>query len=145
MALLSPCAFSPSATLHPDISTLVCTPVESARRQLKSTPRLWLPCIAAKDSNNSQNGSHASVAVALAANSPCARRLGVSFFSASPLFPDASTEFFESFFTHLIGFSECDPSCAAAAAPDPAGPCAAACSAPNVSELCTTKSTIAKM
>ena len=74
---------------------------------------------AARQSANSRNDAHASVAMTFAGNSPWACRLGVSFFSASLLAPGASVEFLESFLTHLIGFRECELSCAAAAAPVP--------------------------
>src|SRR5580704_19396436 len=86
------------------------------------------------------NDAQASLTVVLAANRPWACRLGVSFFSASLLLPGASVEFFGSFLTHLIGLSERELSCAAAAAPLPAGPCAAARSAPTVKEIDTPKS-----
>ena len=66
------------------------------------------------------NGAHASVAVALAANTPCACRLGVSFFSMSVLFPEVSVEFLESLLTHLIGLTECELSCTTSDAPAPA-------------------------
>src|SRR6202040_1042262 len=102
MALFRFWVFSPSANLQPDTSAPVCTPVTSARRQLKSTPRLWLACRAARHSLNAVNGAHASVALALAAKIPRACRLGVSFFSTSLLLPRVSVEFLD-FLTHLIG------------------------------------------
>src|ERR1700688_435861 len=52
-------------------------------------------------------------------------------------------EFLESFLTHLIGLRECKLcglSCVAADAPAPAGPCAAALSAPASKEIETPKS-----
>src|SRR5207245_10340055 len=101
---------------------------------LKSNPRLWLACSAATHSFNAVNGAHASVALALAANSPRACNLGVNFFSISLLLPFESVELL-SFLTHLMGLSECElcEDCVVApAAPASAGPCAAARSAPTV-------------
>src|ERR1700719_4147907 len=88
------------------------------------------------------NGAHSSVAVALAGKIPWACRPGVSFFSSSVLLPGASVEFLESFLTHLMGLRECKLGVllAASDAPTPAGPCAAAFSAPTVREIETPKS-----
>src|SRR3989442_13417359 len=133
MDLVRLCALLPTGPLQPDRSAPVSTPVTSARRQLKSNPRLWLACSAATHSFNAVNGAHASVALALAANSPRACNLGVSFFSISLLLAFASVELL-SFLTHLMGLSECElcEDCVVApAAPAPAGPCAAARSAPT--------------
>src|SRR5579864_5216084 len=88
------------------------------------------------------NGAHASVAVTLAANTPWACRVGVSLVSMSLLFPGVSEEVLEFFFTQLSGLAECELSCAAAAAPAPAGPWAETCSAPNVQEIEKPKSSI---
>src|SRR4029077_7282559 len=142
MALCRDNDFSPSTILHPDRSALVCTPVTPARRQLNSSPRLWLTWSAARQSCSATKGAHASVAFALAGKSPWVCNFGVSFFSLSLLLPFESGEFFESlsFLTHLMGLSECpllepdEPEfpCAAVDAPAPAGPCAPARSAPTV-------------
>src|SRR5216684_1069445 len=126
-------AFSPMGPLQPDRSTLVCTPVTSARTQLKSIPRFLLAWSDATHSSSAIKSAHASVTLALAANSPCAWNLGVSFFSISLR---DSVDFLESFLTHLMGLRECplcdDVSLAAADAPAPAGPCAVARPAPAV-------------
>src|SRR5712664_3451453 len=126
-------AFSPMGPLQPDRSTLVCTPVTSARTQLKSIPRFLLAWSDATHSSSAIKSAHASVTLALAANSPCAWNLGVSFFSISLR---DSVDFLESFLTHLMGLRECplcdDVSFAAADAPAPAGPCAVARPAPTV-------------
>src|SRR6266849_7537486 len=103
MDLVRLCALLPTGPLQPDRSALVCTPVTSARKQLKSNPRLWLACSAATQSFNAVNGAHASVAFTLAASRPCACNFGVSFFSTSLLLPGESVEFLESFLIHLIG------------------------------------------
>src|SRR5207245_7606504 len=103
-------AFSPSATLQPDISALACTPVTLARKQLKSRPRLWLAWSAARHSFSATKAAHESVAFELAGKTPWACSFGVSFFSVSVRLPFDSTEFLESlsFFTHLMGFRECE-------------------------------------
>src|SRR5258708_26489011 len=135
-------AFSPSATLQPDMSALACTAVTLGRKQLKSRPRLWLAWSAARHSFSATKAAHESVAFELAGKTPGACSFGVSFFSVSLRLPFESTEFLESlsFFTHLMGFKECelfDPDefelpLAAVDAPAPAGPCAPARSAPTV-------------
>src|SRR5258707_13782634 len=101
-------AFSPSATLQPDMSALACTPVTLARKQLKSNPRLWLAWSAARHSFSATKGAHASVAVAFAGKIHWACSFGVKFFSTSPRVPFESGEFFEplSFFSHLVGLRE---------------------------------------
>src|SRR5713226_1062526 len=110
MALFRPCALSPIEPLHPDRSALARTPVTFARRQLKSTPRLWLACSAARHSLSAVNGVHASVAFELAGRTPSACSFGVSFFSRSLRLPFESAELFESlsFLIHLMGLSECE-------------------------------------
>src|SRR6266704_2736633 len=65
MALFKDSAFSPSATLHPETSALVCTPVMLALRQVKFSPRLWLACKAARHSFRAVNAEHAWVALEL--------------------------------------------------------------------------------
>src|SRR5712692_9096742 len=140
MALFRLRGFSPSAALHPEILAVVCTPVTLARKQLKSNPRLRLAWSVARHSFSAVNEAQASVAFELAGKTPCACSLGVSFFSTSLRLPFESTDFFESLFTHLMGFSEwelCESEdfelpCAAVDAPAPAGPCATARSAPTV-------------
>src|SRR6266851_6275122 len=142
MALFRLCALSPIEPLHPDRSALVCTPVTFARRQLNSNPRLRLAWSAARHSFSATKAAHESVAFELAGKTPWACSFGVSFFSVSLRLPFESTEFLESlsFFTHLMGFRECelfDPDefelpFAAVDAPAPAGPCAPARSAPTV-------------
>src|SRR5882762_2168282 len=126
-------ALSPIGPLQPDKSTFVCTPVTSARTQLKSIPRFLLAWSDATHSSRATKSAHASATFAFAASSPCAWNFGVSFFSISSL---DSLDFLESFLTHLIGLRECplcdDVSFAAADAPAPAGPCAAARPAPTV-------------
>src|SRR6266849_4312248 len=126
-------AFSPMGPLQPDRSTLVCTPVTSARTQLNSIPRFLLAWSEATHSSSATKSAHASVTFAFAASRPCAWNFGVSFFSISSR---DTSDFLESFFTHLIGFRECPPcddvSFAAADAPAPAGPCAAARPVPTV-------------
>src|SRR6266571_6239935 len=124
------------------MSALACTPVTLARKQLKSSPRLWLAWSVARHSFNATKAAHESVAFELAGKTPWACNFGVSFFSVSVRLPFESTEFLESlsFFTHLMGFRECelcDPDefelpFAAVDAPAPAGPCAPARSAPTV-------------
>src|SRR5258708_26696367 len=114
MALCNPSALSPIEPLHPDRSALVCTPVTCARRQLNSTPRLWLAWSAARRSFSAVKDAHASVAFELAGKTPWACSFGVSFFSTSLLLPFASAEFLEplSFFIHLMGLREwelCEP------------------------------------
>src|SRR6266436_5738743 len=126
-------AFSPMGPLQPDRSTLVCTPVTSARTQLNSIPRFLLAWSEATHSSSATNSAHVSLTFAFAASRPCAWNFGVSFFSISSR---DTSDFLESFFTHLIGFRECPPcddvSFAAVDAPAPAGPCAAARPAPMV-------------
>src|SRR6266852_1057043 len=125
--------FSPMGPLQPDRSTLVCTPVTSARRQLNSIPRFLLTWSDATHSSSATNSAHVSVTFAFAASRPCAWSLGVSFFSISLL---ESADLLESFLIHLMGLRECPPcddvSFAAADAPAPAGPCAVARPAPTV-------------
>src|SRR6266404_9364504 len=119
--------------LQPDRSTLVCTPVTSARTKLNSISRFLLAWSEATHSSSATKSAHASVTFAFAASKPCAWNFGVSFFSISSR---DTSDFLESFFTHLIGFKECPPcddvSFAAADAPAPAGPCAVARPAPTV-------------
>src|SRR5882724_8467314 len=133
MDLIRLWAYSPMGPLQPDRSTLVCTPVTSARTQLKSIPRFLLAWSVATHSSRATNSAHVSVTLAFAASRPCAWSLGVSFFSISLL---ESADFLESFLTHLMGLRECPPcddvSFAAADAPAPAGPCAVARPAPTV-------------
>src|SRR5882724_1992232 len=125
--------------LQPDRSALVCTPVTFARRQLKSTSRLWLAWSEARHSLSATKGAHASVVLALAGKIPCACSFGVSFFSMSLRLPFELGELL-SFFTHLMGLRECELCesddfelpCAAVEAPAPAGPWADARSAPTV-------------
>src|SRR6266568_1765847 len=134
MALFKGSAFSPSAALHPETSALVCTPVMLALRQEKFSPRLWLAWSAARHSFKAVNAEQTSVTLKPAGTIPWACSLGVSFFSTSPRLPFESTEFLESFFTHLMGFIEwgvCEVPLAASEAPAPAGPCAAACFTPT--------------
>src|SRR6476646_9034105 len=95
---------SPIGPLQPDRSTFVCTPVTSARTQLKSIPKFLLAWSDATHSSSATKSAHASVTLAFAAMSPCAWNLGVSFFSMSLL---ELGELLESFLTHLIGLREC--------------------------------------
>src|SRR5215469_7218913 len=134
MAFVKGSAFSPSATLHPETSALLCTPVMAALMQVKFSPRLWLAWRAARHSLRAVNAEQAPVRLELAGSSPSACSLGVSFVSTSPRVALESSDFL-SFLTHLMGLSEwgvCAVCFAASEAPAPAGPCAAACRTPRV-------------
>ena len=142
IALFRLCALSPIEPLQLDRSTLVCTPVTFARKQLNCNPRLRLAWSAARHSFSAVKAAHASVAFALAPKIPWACSFGVSLFSMSLRLAFESGEFLEPlpFFTHLMGLREwelCELEelefpCAVVDAPAPAGPCAPARSAPTV-------------
>src|SRR5208282_354850 len=144
IALLRVIALSPAGPLHEDISALVWTPVTFDFRQLKSTPTFLLACSAATESSSALKFSQALLASVLAGRTPWACKLAVNFLSCSSLASSVSLADFGSFFTHLMGFSECVPLELledADPAPAPCGPCAAALAAPKDTLIIATATT----